>query len=766
MGLRGALRAAQAAERRMQRDAQRRYKELQRQTKEQAKVTALEKARLEVETLQARIEVLLSLHKEVGFTWNWTALYNKQQPALPQRADSSEKNAIAKRDSYSPGIFARLFGVDKRRIARFEKDVVSARQKDDEVHARASNKYQEELADWQSNHSLAEKVIAGDSKAYLHVLNEVNPFAEISELGSSTKFIIHSPTLIECVAKIEGEQAIPREEKSLTATGRVSAKAMPKGRFHELYQDYIGSCVLRIGREIFALLPVDIAIVTVTTDLFNSRTGHTDEEPILTVALTRHVMETLNYDLLDPYDSMENFVHRDDFNASRKTGIFQPIEPLSANDVKVNSAPVDKTGCVETSGGIESVSTDPFAEQWAESMRCNEIENGFLCLTVNQMVELLGCSTQETFSLSESRELANNVEAYGYCIEPDPRCGAGSFWGTRAVGLFRSPTSGCERHSDQYVIAAALLRLCIMVAASDGSISSKELDPFRRFVFDNCELSADQQQHLAVLETLLLRTPATEKTAFRRTIKLIPKEKHLAVARFLVDVATADGSVAVNELPVLTRIFEELGLSNELLFSLVQNMPREQQEVVVQEQEQSASGEIIPPAVAIPKQHSGLKIDMTRVAIISAETADVMQTLTKALSGDDTAGNGISVSNTAIASDRSAGLPAPIPDLTNEVAVVPETRQAGNALDIRDHTTPLSKPLDVRYRNILTRLTSKSTWSQAEFSAIAAEEKLMPLSVIDAINEWANETLGDFLLEGDEIICINRQLLPETLCQK
>jgi hypothetical protein len=50
MGWKGTLRAMEAAQRRKQRDAQKRQRELERQNKEQAKLSAIEQARLEVET--------------------------------------------------------------------------------------------------------------------------------------------------------------------------------------------------------------------------------------------------------------------------------------------------------------------------------------------------------------------------------------------------------------------------------------------------------------------------------------------------------------------------------------------------------------------------------------------------------------------------------------------------------------------------------------------------------------------------------------------
>ena len=66
MGYRATFRAIKAAERRSVRDAQKRHREFERQYKEQAKLSAIEQARLEVETHENKLEVLLSVHKEQG----------------------------------------------------------------------------------------------------------------------------------------------------------------------------------------------------------------------------------------------------------------------------------------------------------------------------------------------------------------------------------------------------------------------------------------------------------------------------------------------------------------------------------------------------------------------------------------------------------------------------------------------------------------------------------------------------------------------------
>jgi hypothetical protein len=104
MGWKGTIRAIQAAKRRAQRDAQRRFKELQRRTKEQAKISALKQARLEVETYENRIEVLLSIHKEQSDHWNWEFVLNTP-PIEPVRSNRHEADVEARRSSGDVSLF-------------------------------------------------------------------------------------------------------------------------------------------------------------------------------------------------------------------------------------------------------------------------------------------------------------------------------------------------------------------------------------------------------------------------------------------------------------------------------------------------------------------------------------------------------------------------------------------------------------------------------------------------------------------------------------
>ena len=99
-----------------------------------------------------------------------------------------------------------------------------------------------------------------------------------------------------------------------------------------MYQDYVCSCALRVAREVLALLPVDMLIVTVNVTALQSSTGKEAETPVLSVAMPRQILERLDFARLDPSDSMENFKHRGDAMASRKSGEFTAIVPLKPSD--------------------------------------------------------------------------------------------------------------------------------------------------------------------------------------------------------------------------------------------------------------------------------------------------------------------------------------------------------------------------------------------------------------------------------------------------
>ena len=309
-----------AAERRQEREAQKHQRELERRAKDQAKLSALEQARLEVETHENQLEVILSVHKQQGETWDWFALMADLCPVPPKKGCHHEFNAKQK--------------LEVSLLKHDRNDVIDrARYRDEEDFQNALSTYAEKKSEWDKMKNLACRILVGEREAYLEALAELGPFGEISNVGSSINFSFHSAKILKAELKANGRKAIPSVAKTLTATGKVSVKPMPKVHFQEIYQDYICACVLRIAREVFALLPVDTFLITASVDELDPRSGHIVEQPVLSAAIPRADVLRLNYERLDPSNAMENFLHRGELKASRKTGAFESIIPLAVADL-------------------------------------------------------------------------------------------------------------------------------------------------------------------------------------------------------------------------------------------------------------------------------------------------------------------------------------------------------------------------------------------------------------------------------------------------
>lgn len=336
MGWKGTLRSIQAEMRRAERDAQRRQRELEKQHKQLEKMQELERAAYEVHVYENHIDLLLSVHKECSNTWDWDKIRSSEPPIKPTKSHTHEELAQAKLDKFKPGVFGKILGRVESKRDKLVRNVEEAREADEKEYQEALQAYEQEYADWEAVHELSGRILAGISDAYIDAIRQTDPFTDISELGSSIEFQAESGSLVEATLHVNSEGVIPSEVKSLLKSGKLSVKQMPKGGFYELYQDYVCGCVLRVARELFALLPIEMVIVNAMGSLLNTHTGYMEEQPILSVAIPRKTLEGLNFEMIDPSDSMSNFVHRMTF---RKTKGFSAIETFRASDLQTTTHP-------------------------------------------------------------------------------------------------------------------------------------------------------------------------------------------------------------------------------------------------------------------------------------------------------------------------------------------------------------------------------------------------------------------------------------------
>jgi hypothetical protein len=68
-----------------------------------------------------------------------------------------------------------------------------------------------------------------------------------------------------------------------------------------------------------------LVVVNAVSDVLDTVTGVTAQRPILSVAFSPKKLAQLNFEALDPSDSMSNFPHRMKFG---KTTGFSPVERI------------------------------------------------------------------------------------------------------------------------------------------------------------------------------------------------------------------------------------------------------------------------------------------------------------------------------------------------------------------------------------------------------------------------------------------------------
>lgn len=316
------LRAAEAADKRRAREIRANDREMARLAKEQAKLDERENARSEVEAHKDRLDALLSVHRAAPETVDWMAVAASLPPAPPIPGMSAR--ARAEQCSVMVAAGFEQFGSDT--------DLDHADSVDAADKASATAAYDEELASWTNARTLAARILNRDLDAYREALTEWDPFEETENLHATTSVAVESNGVLECVLTVTGVGIIPGETKALTSTGKLSQKAMSKRQFNELYEDYVCGCVLRAGRDLMAFLPVDIVLVTACVENVDPM-GARGVVPILSVELRRSGLGGIPWHIADASDTIELFPHVGDVRSSRKSGLFEPIEPMSPADV-------------------------------------------------------------------------------------------------------------------------------------------------------------------------------------------------------------------------------------------------------------------------------------------------------------------------------------------------------------------------------------------------------------------------------------------------
>lgn len=286
-----------------------------RQQKQEAKLVELQKNQLEVREYENYIELIQNVHKECDYPMYWNKIVNSVEPYDKNGVGPEECKAIEAYKNFEPTVIEKLFKKNgQKRQAELENQIVEAKKKDIALYQS-----------WEESVAFAKRILSGDIDAYYEAIATSNPFEDLVEFGSGFEFGTDSPDSIEIEFMVKAEKVIPETSKSLTKTGKVSEKKLTKTMYYDITQDYVCSCSIRLARELFALLPVNVVTVHATDQILNTITGYYEEATILSVRFTRERFMTTNFDKIDASDFTESFENNMKF---KKTSGFYPVDRL------------------------------------------------------------------------------------------------------------------------------------------------------------------------------------------------------------------------------------------------------------------------------------------------------------------------------------------------------------------------------------------------------------------------------------------------------
>lgn len=370
----------------------------------------------------------------------------------------------------------------------------------------------------------------------------------------------------------------------------------------------------------------------------------------------------------------------------------------------------------------------PLSEQWLALLPADDCaRDGFALMKIASVAALFGQEKRPKLTATQARELATGVETLGFSVEPDPRLDGGQLKWEEEIGVFPNPNgSAPKEHSSALAAAKALLTLCFAVAVSDGQVEESELAPIRGIIEDAAGLHADEHRRLVIAERLLSRDPVRARLAASKVAKAVPAQNRELVADLLVRIACADGIVTKDERRALLKLFKELQLDEPLLDSLIRRSLSGFEETEVIPAGPAPKGEAIPR----PESKPGLRLDFERIASITRETHEVIAVLSTVMLEEEEPADEVVPVGSAAGSDASA-------------------------------TPDWLSGLEPRYQSLVLHIADRTSLSRTEFDAVCAEFHLMPMGAFDAVNEWAEEALGDFLLQGDDEIDVAIHILPK-----
>jgi uncharacterized tellurite resistance protein B-like protein len=293
--------------------------------------------------------------------------------------------------------------------------------------------------------------------------------------------------------------------------------------------------------------------------------------------------------------------------------------------------------------------------------------------------------------------------------------------------------------SAAYQAAACLLQLGLLVAAADGHVHEDEINRIANHLEDQFELSGNQVKRLECLRLFLLATELRDRGLLAALKKRLSPQQRLVVGEYLVGVAAADQVISDAEIRILERAFRDLDLPQEQLRDLLTPF----------ETARPAG----PDLGVAPAEATTFSLDTAAISRIMHDTRAVAAILQEAMAIDED----------SVDTTEPTGEPLSVaaPPSVDTSSLTGDTFTVSGFDSAEAPVTAKEIALPERFRPFFQAIRLRSEWSEEEAKQLARTHQVMLSGAIEAINEWAQERWGDWLVEEGNPLVIRQDLLDK-----
>jgi uncharacterized tellurite resistance protein B-like protein len=279
---------------------------------------------------------------------------------------------------------------------------------------------------------------------------------------------------------------------------------------------------------------------------------------------------------------------------------------------------------------------------------------------------------------------------------------------------------------------ALIFEMAYAIAASDENVSELEEKFLYEFISKRSTLNDFDLECIQALHGILEIQPPSLSKIGKRLSKYLNPDQKVKIANFLGDIVLLDNKFEKREQKSLKSVFKALeidsSVSDELIRNLLIGQAAEVPTTVVKAR-RSRTGEAIPA----PQGTDVFRIDEEKLKQRMIETQAVQEILSNVFDQEQ--------QEEESRIEREPVVPVPVAAYTENIAL--------KGLNLPFPSGSLVS-LDVKYLLVLNDIMMSKELTKDDFTGLVRKHNLMPQAAFDDINSWADEELGDFLLEDHE----------------